>query len=360
MYNSQNIHYVICLTGNGRYSKLLTRSGVNVSHLNISKNNFISFFNIFKIIRLFLDFKPSLVQSWMYHSDFITVIIKLISNVNIFWGLRHSNVLIGKTTNFTYYIIKILSRLSYSIPQKIISCSLNGIKVHACIGYDYYKMVYIPNGYNLISNSHTSSEILKFRSRIGITSFKNSITMVARYNPQKDHDNLLVSFAKLLQILPDTCCILAGPGMNDKNSTISTLLQYLNIQDKVFLIDEIQDVSLLFKSVDVSVLSSSFGEGFPNVVAESMLCSTPCVVTDIGDAPIVVNGCGWVVPHSNSDLLCKSIVDALNEKNDHSILWSERCLKSVEHIKENFSIHSTSQMFNVCWQEKNYEHTYEF
>ena len=43
---------------------------------------------------------------------------------------------------------------------------------------------------------------------------------------------------------------------------------------------------------DCHVLPSS-GEAFPNVVAEALACSVPCIVTDVGDASDMVGG-GWM------------------------------------------------------------------
>ncbi|MBA3765753.1 MAG: glycosyltransferase, partial [Acidobacteria bacterium] len=56
-------------------------------------------------------------------------------------------------------------------------------------------------------------------------------------------------------------------------------------------------------SLDIASSSSSYGEGFPNVIGEAMSCAVPCVVTDVSDLPWVVGETGKVVPPRDAEAL---------------------------------------------------------
>jgi glycosyltransferase involved in cell wall biosynthesis len=70
------------------------------------------------------------------------------------------------------------------------------------------------------------------------------------------------------------------------------------------------NVTEIYNMIDINVLSSK-AEAFPNSLAESMLCGTPCVSTDVGDARVIIDRFGWICKPLDSLDLSKSIIKAI-------------------------------------------------
>jgi glycosyltransferase involved in cell wall biosynthesis len=247
----------------------------------------------------------------MYHADLVGGLMARIGGVRaIIWGIRHSELNPQTSSRSARLAARLCARLSSWIPSAIICCSAQAASVHQRLGYNASKFAVIPNGYDLSHFSRQPHLTLKLRQEWGIGSQIPLLGVVARWDPHKDHANLLASLALLKISGRDFHCVLAGRGVDMRNDVLRRLISENGLQNKVTLLGHRNDISNIMNAIDLLVLSSC-GEAFPNVVAEAMACGTPCVVTDVGDAAMIVANTGWVVPARNPPALAESINNAL-------------------------------------------------
>jgi glycosyltransferase involved in cell wall biosynthesis len=172
--------------------------------------------------------------------------------------------------------------------------------------------------------------------------------MVSRYDPQKDHANLLKALSILRQKNIEFRCALVGKHIDDSNKELTFLIKKLELDSNILLLGSRSDIPTVMNGLDLHVLASS-SEGFPNVVAEAMACGTPCVVTDVGDASFIVGDTGWVVPPRDSQRLADTIELAIKESNRSG--WVTRSIAARQRIEKNFSIDNMIRNYNAIWQE---------
>ena len=139
---------IINLSTNDWYEKKLLSLGIKVYKINLKKN-FIDIFRLINLIKLIIQLKPDVIQTWMYHANLLGGILGyFFSNAKIFWNVRHTRVSIKYSKILTIIIVHISAFFSYFIPKKIIYCSVKSKKVHEDKFYHKKKSVYIPNGYD--------------------------------------------------------------------------------------------------------------------------------------------------------------------------------------------------------------------
>jgi glycosyltransferase involved in cell wall biosynthesis len=108
----------------------------------------------------------------------------------------------------------------------------------------------------------------------------------------------------------------------------------LNLYDKIFWLGPIHDLPAFYSACTITTSSSS-GEGFPNVVAESLACETPCVATDVGDSARVLGPGGVVIPSKDQKAMASAWEKLLNmPKNERAAMGQ----KGRKHIEKNFSM----------------------
>ena len=105
-------------------------------------------------------------------------------------------------------------------------------------------------------------------------------------------------------------------------------------------------------ALDLHVLSSSYGEGFPNVIAEAMACGAPCIATDVGDSKIIVGKYGAIVETNNSNDLSKAIIESLDLMSNKD-KWEDLRQLSQDHIVRNFDVQRMLLKYTDVWKDVN-------
>jgi glycosyltransferase involved in cell wall biosynthesis len=328
---------------------MLQALGITVTSLNMTPN-WPSPLAIYRMARLLRREKPDVVQTWMYHADlFGGLIARLVRIDSVIWGIRHSVLEPGKSKKTTIWIAKLLAKLSWWLPVKIVICSRQAIEVHAELGYDRDKMYFIPNGYDLTVFQPKID--LRDKTRVSFVTDQSIplIGTIGRFDPQKDHINLLNSLAILRQRGIIFQCIFVGTGLESSNTQIMDCIIQLGLTDYVKLLGPRIDIPNILNVLDLFVLPSS-AEAFPNVVAEAMACGTPCVVTDVGDAAFIVGDSGWVVPPRDATALTEAIIMALQQvmnSNQRKNLSS----RARSRIEDHFSIQCMVKNYTAIWND---------
>ena len=348
--NSQYSQVVFSLTDKGKYGDLLKDAGIDVYCLKLPKGR-LSWQGLFRLWQLIRRIKPDVVQTWMYHADLIGGLVARIAGIrSICWGVHHTDIHPVKTKRSTRWVVRLCALLSRCLPAKIICCAQESLKVHKRLGYPVDKCVVITNGYDLNRFRPDDSARRRVRNELGIADKMPLLGMVARYDSQKDHENLLKALSLLNKQGIEFRCVLAGNGLTAANPELSRLIDEFDLGDKMFLLGSRDDIPALMNGLDIHILSSAYGEAFPNVLSEAMACGTPCIATNVGDAALIVADTGWVVPPQDEQALVNALIESLGLLQDRT-QWSLRQERCRERIIENFSIEKTVQAYQKVWQD---------
>ena len=343
-----NTHIVISLTEKGKYGSLLLEKDIQVHWLGMPRGR-VGLSGISKLYRLIRNLKPDVVQTWMYHADLIGGLVARLAGANkIYWGIRASSLEIGKSSWRTIVVAYINALLSRWVPTGIVCCADRAQQTHQQLGFAVDRFTVIPNGYNLDYFKPDSEGRKKLRAELEINEQTLLLGCVGRFDPQKDHQNLLAALAIIKQNGVSFRCILVGRGLNTDNAQLVSWVNRYDLQDEVLLLGQRTDIPAVMNALDLHILSSSYGEAFPNVVAEAMACGTPCVATDVGDAAYIIGHTGWIAPPSDASLLANAIHSALVCYSNHDE-WESRRVAARNRVVETFSLEKMIAAYHSVW-----------
>jgi glycosyltransferase involved in cell wall biosynthesis len=337
------LHSVACLSAAGPISERLVKSNIETHHFPLKQSPILE---LIRLCVLIIRSKPAIVQTWMYHADFIGgVIARICGNAKVIWGVRTTD-LVASSSRRTEILRSYCAALSRLVPHAIICAADASRRSHISIGYKASLFHVIPNGFSLTGFSVSSAHREVIRLQFGFSEDHRVVGCVGRFHPAKDHHNF-VQAARLVAVKhADVRFLMIGRGLDSHNAELAGWLAQTGVADRFLLLGERSDVPLCLAAMDIFCLPSRT-EGFPNVVGEAMAMGLPCVVTDVGDASYLLGDGGVVVPKEDSQLLASGLLRLLSMSDQERMDLGAR---GKARVAAEFSMERTRERFEAVYR----------
>lgn len=310
---------IIVFYPKGELAKELYDNNIKVSVISLDKRGrwqIIGF--ILRLVRTLRQQKPDILHSYLVVSNILAVVLKpIFPRIRMVWGVRSTNMDLRRydwRVRLTYYIERCLS----SFADLIIANSYAGRNYAVSNGFPENRMVVISNG---IDTGYFKPDVMarkQVRDVWSISEHKKLIGLVGRIDPMKDHVTFLKAAAILASERDDVLFVCVGDGPDSYKKGLNFLTMNLGIEKRFFWAGKCSEMPAMYNALDICCSSSSFGEGFSNVIGEAMACGIPCVVTDVGDSAMIVGDTGIVVPPKSPEKLAEGLrimIERLKEDN---------------------------------------------
>lgn len=263
-----------------------------------------------------------------------------------FWNMRLVTTVHGwvHETRRTplYYAIDRLCLPHYELvfcvsPDLHDQCVAAGVPAERC--------VLLENGIDTEAYRRRQS-VAEAKLRLGLPPERPLVGAVGRLSEEKGFDVLIRATARLLRAGLDIGLAIAGEG--DQKRELEELIRTLGHGDRIRLVGFAPDTRPLYESMDVYALSS-YREGLPNVLLESMAMEVPVVATNIAGVPRLITHQqnGWLIEPGSVDELAEALTSLLRD-GDRRERFRRIGRKTVE---EGYSFTRRMDKMRSCYDE---------
>jgi glycosyltransferase involved in cell wall biosynthesis len=318
---------VVSLISEGRIGTQMRQAGMHVEYLDIPRGR-ITWSGFGHLCRIIKGFQPDVVQTWMYHANVIGGLAARFSRFRapVYWSLHNTA---GDFRWATRATILAGAALSHFVPRKVISCSRSGLQAHRRLGYSEQKLAFISNGVDTERFLFSAEGRERVRRELDIPADAMLVGSLGRFDPAKDHGNLIAAARIVAQAHPQAHFVLCGEGISATNPFFKTQLADTELAARFKLLEARSDVPAFLSALDVFCLSSRT-EAFPVSLLEAMSCQVPCAVTDVGDCAEIVGELGKVVPPAQPEQLAGTLQEILRLPVSERIRLGEASRQRVE------------------------------
>ncbi len=318
-----------------------------VNTICIEKKGRRDFFNFYRqLIVQLKKIQPDIIHAYLAVPNLFAIAIKpFFPFTKIVWGIRDSDNADVSTNNWLELILFKITCFLSKFTDLIIVNSHAGKDF--CLAHDFPadKTIVVPNGIDTKRFNINSDARTKIRAEWGITTETILIGLVGRIHPMKDHPTFLQAAAILLPKIKNIKFVCVGTGEEDYKQELQELANQLGIQEILIWAGAREDIPAVNNALDISISASGYGEGFSNVLGESMACGVACIATDVGDSAWIIGDDGMIVPPKNSQALASAIEQVIKQEKYQIDSHKEYLRKKI--IK-NFSVSQLAKRTEIA------------
>ena len=268
--------------GNGFHCVSLNRAGRKTGSL------------VADFARLFRNAKPDIVHSRNWGAIEAVLAAKLVGVPRVVHSEHGRDI---NTMNGDPWRRRVFRRFAYGLADEVFAVSRE-LREHyaAQVGIAKSRIGFVPNGVDT-ERFHADDEArLRMRSHLGISPTAFIAGTVGRLDPVKDHKTLLQAAELMGSSESDSHIVIVGGG--PEHEMLKTgIAANAALHGRVHLAGESGHPERWLNAFDVFVLPS-LSEGMSNTLLEAMATALPCVATDVGANPDLVDDgqSGYLVP----------------------------------------------------------------
>lgn len=237
-----------------------------------------------------------------------------------------------------------LEKFASSFRRKIICVSefdrQAALKARLCSAE---KLIIIHNGIDLenfrLLPREQARKFFSTTYNLQLTTFL--VGTVAHLYATKGLKYLIDAAREVTKKFPNAKFIVIGEG-NQRQNLESRIKNY-GLQDKIYLLGEIQEAAKYLSAFDIFVLPS-IKEGFPYAILESLAAGVPIIATKVGGIPEIINEI--LIPPQNPSALSRAITNLLENPD----LAKKLEINAKAKIKD-FQLSKTIQKTQKIYEE---------
>jgi len=301
---------VISMMDRGKFGDPIEKMGIPVQTVGLKPGQ-VTPAAAWRIVKYLRAARPDVIQGWMYHANLAAQLARFFVRVPVCWCIQSSFLSFAAEKPLTRLAIRLTARMSRRA-AKVVYVSHVSRTQHEPLGFFVERGCVIPNGVDPALFVPSAEARRSVRGELGVPADALLIGLICRYHPQKDHPNFLRAAAILARKWPDVRFVLAGYDVNRQNPALMELVSALDLDSRIHMLGERNDMPRLTAALDIATSSSSYGEALALALAEAMACEVPCVVTDVGDSALLVGPTGVIVPPSDSEAFAGGLASLLS------------------------------------------------